>query len=226
VADGYFVTGTDTGVGKTLVSCGLLHRFAALGRTVVGMKPVAAGAQAGPHGLRNDDVEQLLAASTPGAERALVNPYLFEPPLAPHIAARLASIEIRIDRIYDAFVQLKRQADIVVVEGVGGFLVPLSAAEDCAHMAQRLALPVVLVVAMRLGCLNHALLSAEAIRARGLQLAGWVANETVGGMLEIHANIAALEHRVGAPLLARIPFMPADATGSGIAALLRVELLS
>lgn len=203
---GFFVTGTDTGVGKTLVACALLHAFAARGKRVVGMKPVAAGAQWHADGLRNEDVEQILAAGNVPASRQLVNPYCFEPPIAPHIAARAAGIEIDLRHIELAYGALSRLADVVIVEGAGGFGVPLNARESTADLVQRLGLPVLLVVGMRLGCLNHALLTAQAVRTCGLEFAGWVANQVDPRMAHAEANIAALTERFAAPPVVRIGF--------------------
>lgn len=198
----YFVTGTDTGIGKTTVSCALLRAFAAQGNSVVGMKPVAAGCRREGDVLVSEDVELLLGASTVSPEPGWVNPYAFEPPIAPHIAAEQAGVPIDLARIHAAFKKLQTQADIVVVEGVGGFCVPLNPREDTADMAVMLGLPVILVVGIRLGCLNHALLAAEAIAWRGLKLAGWVANfAQVEKVDAAEHNIAALEQRLGAPLL-------------------------
>ena len=203
-ARGFFVTGTDTGVGKTLVACALLHAFAGRGLRAVGMKPVAAGAEQVAGVWRNDDVEALLAASNVPAPRELVNPYCFEPPIAPHIAAAMDKNPIKIKELRSCYELLSALANIVVVEGAGGFCVPLNDTETSADLARELALPVVLVVGMRLGCLNHALLTAEAIRARGLTLAGWVANHIDAAMPHADANVAALQSRLGAPLLTRI----------------------
>ncbi len=203
---GFFVTGTDTGVGKTLVACALLKAFAAQGLAAVGMKPVACGAQPGGSGLVNDDVERLIAAGNVTAPREHINPYCFVPPIAPHIAARQEGVTIALDRIEQSFHALAACAQVVVVEGVGGFCVPLGAGADTAQLAARLALPVVLVVGVRLGCLNHALLSAEAVAARGLKLAGWVANHIDPQMAVADENVRALEALVAAPLLARIAF--------------------
>lgn len=206
---GFFVTGTDTGVGKTLVACALLKLFVARGLRAVGMKPVAAGAGPEGRGLRNEDVEQIVAAGNVAAPRELVNPYCFQPPIAPHIGAARAGVSIEIDRIDASFRALAGLADAVIVEGAGGFRVPLGAAADTAQLAVRLALPVVLVVGMRLGCLNHALLTEEAIAARGLALAGWVANHVDADMTAADDNVRALEALISAPLLVRIPFSPA-----------------
>src|SRR5262245_42651729 len=199
---GIFVTGTDTGVGKTLVACSLLRAFAALGMTAAGMKPVATGVTPGATG----DVERLVAAATVDAPNGAVNPYGFAPPVAPHIAARQAGVRIELERIERAFHALAARAQVVVVEGIGGFNVPLGPGTDTTQLAVRLALPVVMVVGMRLGCLNHALLTAEAIAARGLELAGWVANHVDPRMQAADENVQALRESLRAPLLARIPY--------------------
>lgn len=223
-AAGLFVTGTDTGVGKTLLSCGLLHAFAARGLRATGMKPVAAGARRRNGELLNEDIEQLRAAGSAAVDEKLVNVYAFEPPIAPHIAARLAGIEIDLASIDRAYRRLAHQADIVVVEGAGGFCVPLNEREDTGDLAALLRLPVVLVVGMRLGCLNHALLTAAAIEARGLALAAWVANQLDPDMRHAADNVAALEERLHAPCLARIPFQRAPQP-QRIAELIDVDVL-
>jgi dethiobiotin synthetase len=203
---GLFVTGTDTGVGKTLAACALLHAFAARGWRAVGMKPVAAGARRQAAELRHEDVDALTAASSVTASRALINIYCFEPPVAPHIAACEAGVRIELAPIKRAYEALAQQADVVVVEGVGGFCVPLNDREDTADLAVLLQLPVLLVVGMRLGCLNHALLTAAAVAARGLRLAAWIANHIDPALPHADANVAALERRLSAPCVARIPF--------------------
>ncbi|HEX5394710.1 MAG TPA: dethiobiotin synthase [Rhodocyclaceae bacterium] len=198
----YFVTGTDTEIGKTFVTCALLRLLARKGIRAVGMKPVAAGLDDQGH---NEDVEQILAAAPVVAPRELVNPYAFKSPMAPHAAAAEEGRDIRFAPIHQALSQLKEMADVVVVEGVGGFCVPLGPEGDCADLAQTLGLPVILVVGLRLGCINHAILTAEAIRARGLPLVGWVANQVDGAMRNPEGSIAALEERLAAPLLGVIP---------------------
>jgi len=203
-----FVTGTDTGVGKTLVSAALLHALARQHPRVVGMKPVAAGTTLIDGLQANDDVLALRAASSCRVPPALDNPVLLPDPVSPHIAAARAGVRIAIAHIVACHRQLMQLADAVVVEGAGGFMVPLSETETGADLAQALALPVVLVVGLRLGCLNHALLTAEAIRARGLTLAGWVANHVDPGMLAQGDNIAFLQQRLAAPLLASIAHQP------------------
>jgi dethiobiotin synthetase len=198
----FFVTGTDTGVGKTRVTCTLLHATRRLGLNAVGMKPIAAGIEADG---RNDDVVQLLAASSVRPPLEWVNPYLYAPPIAPHIAAAEAGRPIDMTVIDQALERLRTQADVVWVEGVGGFRVPLDAHTDTADLVQRLALPVVLVVGMQLGCLNHALLTAEAIANRCLTLAGWIANRIAPAMARFEANLETLQTRLNAPLLGVVP---------------------
>ncbi|MBI2509639.1 MAG: dethiobiotin synthase, partial [Betaproteobacteria bacterium] len=216
--------GTDTGVGKALVACGLLKAFAARGLRAVGMKPVAAGAKPGARGWKHEDVERLAAAGNVVAPREHVNPYCFQPPIAPHIAAQQAGAEIGLERIEESFRALAALADVVIVEGVGGFRVPLGPAADAAQLAARLALPVVLVVGMRLGCLNHALLTAEAIAARGLELAAWIANHVDPQMVAADEHVRALDERIPAPRLARIAYVPAP-DPAAIASLLNVGKL-
>jgi dethiobiotin synthetase len=200
------VTGTDTGVGKTVVACALLAAFAARGLRAAGMKPVAAGAERVAGRLTHADVDQLIAAGNVAAPRELVNPYCFLPAIAPHIAAAQAGTVIDLDRMVGSFNELAAQADVVIVEGVGGFRVPLGRNIDTSALAVRLGVPVVLVVGMRLGCLNHALLTSEAIAARGLALAGWVANHIDPEMQAAERNVAALAERLAAPLLGEIEF--------------------
>ena len=201
---GFFVTGTDTGVGKTLVACALLYGLAARGYRVIGMKPVAAGAHEESGRLVNDDAAALRAAGNVAADDDCVNPYCFVPAIAPHIAAAEAGVHIERTRIRDAFRALALRSDYVVVEGAGGFRVPLGIDFDTADLASELRLPVVLVVGMRLGCLNHALLTADAIRAARVRLAGWVANHTDAQMQRPNENVGALEERLNAPLVARV----------------------
>lgn len=199
----YFVTGTDTNVGKTLISCALLYAFAAQGKRVVGMKPVAAGCD--EEGV-NADVKQLRAASNVLATLGQINPYNFIHPVAPHIAARNAGVRIELARILNSYHELAAQADVVIVEGVGGFKVPLNERQDSVELAVQLALPVILVVGMRLGCLNHALLTMGAMEASGLRCAGWIANVLDEKMVALQENIEALQQRISAPLLGAIPY--------------------
>jgi dethiobiotin synthetase len=202
VAQGFFVTGTDTGVGKTFIACAILHAFADAGKSVAGMKPVAAGCEDG----RWADVDALVGASTVHAAPRITNPYRFEQAVAPHIAAEMSGIEIDLEAIAHAYEELSGLAEVVVAEGAGGFLVPLNARQTSADLAARLGLPVVLVVGMRLGCLNHALLTRRQIEASGLRCAGWVANCILPDMHSLEGNIHALDQRLACPLLARVPF--------------------
>lgn len=202
---GVFVAGTDTGVGKTLVATLLLRAFGARGWRTAAMKPVAAGAYRRGGAWINADVEQLRAAASVRSARAVVNPYCFAPPVAPHIAAAEAGVSISLPHIREAYRKLARSADIVVVEGAGGLLVPLGARSDAADIVRALALPVVLVVGLRLGCINHALLTVAALQARGLRLAGWIGNCVVPRMARRAENIEALRQRIAAPLLGIVP---------------------
>jgi dethiobiotin synthetase len=203
---GLFVAGTDTGVGKTLASCALLHQLRRHGLRSVGMKPVAAGVEHTPDGPVNADVTALRGASSWQAALREVNPYCFDPPIAPHLAARESGVRIELATVVRAFRALQARADAVVVEGVGGLLVPLNEREDAGDMAAALGLPLVLVVGMRLGCLNHALLTRQAIAARSLRLAGWIANSIDPGMSRFDENLQALRERIDAPLLGVMPF--------------------
>jgi len=220
VGQGFFVTGTDTGVGKTLIACALLRAFVSGGKSAVGMKPVAAGSEAG----RWADVDALVEASTVKAPARLVNPYAFQPAIAPHIAAELTGAKIDIEAIARAHAGLARLAEIVIVEGVGGFVVPLNERETSADLARRLGLPVVLVVGMRLGCLNHALLTRRQIAVCGLRCAGWVANCIVPEMPHLDANVRALEERLACPLIGVVPFQRGPSS-DGVARLLAMEAL-
>ena len=195
---GWFITGTDTEIGKTFVACALLHACRQAGLSAVAMKPVAAGLD---EQGRNEDVERLLAASSIQPARSLVNPYGFRAAIAPHIAATEEGRSIELPCIAASFAELQTLADVVLVEGVGGFCVPLGADCDTADLAMMLRLPVILVVGMRLGCINHALLTQQAIAACGLSLAGWVANRIDPAMSRFSENLAALQQRLAAPLL-------------------------
>ena len=200
-----FVTGTDTEIGKTLVSSALVHMQALRGWRVAAMKPVAAGAEWREGRWCNEDVDALAACVSVKLPQEMTTPYLFKTPAAPHIAASLEGKVIDRMHLLDCYQQVRAQADAVVVEGVGGFRVPLNDNYDTADMATDLGLPVVLVVGMRLGCISQALLTAEAITARGLSLMGWVANSVDPQMLFPQENTDAIAQRINAPLLARIP---------------------
>lgn len=202
----FFVTGTDTGVGKSLVAAALLRHLGRAGRRTVGMKPVAAGATQVDDRWCNDDVEALSAACNVQAPAPWVCPYLLRDAMAPHIAADHAGVHLSLEHMRDCFAQLQSVSDSVVVEGAGGFSVPINATDTLADLAQVLAVPVVLVVGIRLGCLNHALLTAQAIRQAGLPLASWVANHIDPGMSAPVENVNALAQRLGAPCWGQIPW--------------------
>ncbi len=197
----FFVTGTDTGVGKTHIACKLIAAYVAQGYKVIGMKPVAAGWELVDGVWVNEDVLKLEAASNVQAPRELINPYSFKEAIAPHIAAERAGVEINIEVIQQAFNQLRDIADIVIVEGAGGFLVPLNGRHSMADLAVTLNIPVILVVNMKLGCINHSLLTVEAIQARNLTLHGWVANRLDQNMHALAENEATITQRIQAPIL-------------------------
>ena len=203
-----YVTGTDTGIGKTVVSASLLAALNTAGIRAAGMKPVASGCESTPDGLRNDDALELLAQSCGSPDYSLINPFALSEPIAPHIAARESGVEITLAPIDAAFSTLLQNADCVVVEGVGGWCAPLSATLMQADIAQTLKVPVVLVVGLRLGCLSHALLSARAIQADGCTLLGWIGNRIDPHMLRFDANVQTLRERLSAPCLGILPFAP------------------
>lgn len=220
----YFITGTDTEVGKTVVSSALLYALGQQGQTAAGFKPVAAGCEADGQQL---DVQQLLQYSTPalGLTASQINPYCFIDPIAPHLAAQQQQTPIDVSVIRAAFEQLQRQADRVIVEGAGGCRVPLNDQQDMLDLMVQLQLPVIVVVAMRLGCLNHALLTVDNIQQRQLPLAGWVANSvSPSEMPWLSDNIDTLQRRIDAPLLGHIPFLPSH-SGEQAAAYLQLSLL-
>jgi dethiobiotin synthetase len=220
---GLFVTGTDTGVGKTLVACALVHALRARGLRVAPMKPVAAGAVAHNGAWANEDTIALARAAGPGAPALdAITPVLLREALAPHIAAAHESRSLSLSMLLEAHRRLADATDFTVVEGVGGFRVPLGPKLDTVDLATALGLPVVLVVGLRLGCLNHALLTAEAIATAGLPFAGWIANAIDPAMLAADENVAALVERLPAPLLGRIPYAP---DGDAIALSARLDVL-
>ena len=204
-----FITGTDTGIGKTWVACGLIRQLVASGLRVAGMKPVASGAQMQDGKLRNEDALHLIEAANVEVPYEWVNPYCFAPAIAPHIAAQQAGMPIKPDIIYSAYQQLAAVADVVVVEGVGGWAVPISSTKTMADIARLLNLPVVMVVGMRLGCINHALLTAQAIQSASLTLRAWIANTLDPDMPVQAENIAALKSFIAAPLATVVPFASA-----------------
>jgi len=205
---GFFVTGTDTGVGKTCVSLGLVRALQSKGLSVAGMKPVASGCRSLVSGLVNEDAEQLQKLASFHAPYCQVNPYAFEPAVAPHLAAAACGARIEISVIEENYRHLSSAADAVVVEGVGGWMVPINDRQTMADVAVALGLPVILVVAIRLGCLNHALLTAKAVTDTGLTLAGWIANRLDPDCQWQEANINALRSRLAAPLLADLDYRP------------------
>lgn len=207
-ARAWFITGTDTEIGKTHSSCALLHAARARGLSALGMKPVAAGADVVGGERLNEDVAALRAASSFDPGLQLINPWCLASPIAPHIAAAEEGVRITPAPILDALATLRQRADVVLVEGVGGFRVPLAEDYDSADLAVDLGLPVILVVGLRLGCINHALLSVEAIERRGLVLAGWIGNHIDPHMLRPAQNIDSLRTRIPAPLLGVLPWSP------------------
>ena len=216
MASGLFITGTDTGIGKTYVSTLLINYFIARGERVIGMKPIASGAQSIKGQLRNDDAVTLMQASNVSADYALVNPYCFAPPIAPHIAAQQTQTTISLEHIMHCYSALQAQSDRVIVEGVGGWLVPINEQQTAADIALQLQLPVIMVVGIKLGCLNHALLTEQAIQAQGGHLLGWIANQIDPDMPGYVENISTLETRLNVPLLARIPFAKSASSESFI----------
>lgn len=217
----YFVTGTDTGVGKTLISCALLHAFAAQGKRVAGLKPVAAGCDEHDH---NEDALALRAASSMQLTYGQVNPYCFPHAIAPHLAARHAGARIDFKRILTSYHELAGQSDEVIVEGAGGFLVPLNEKQTSADLVKELDLPVILVVGMRLGCLNHTLMTVKVIDDYQLECAGWVANILDADMPALQENIETLRERIAAPLLGIVPYQ-AQPDAHEAALHLQLELL-
>ncbi|QDQ27479.1 dethiobiotin synthase [Chitinimonas arctica] len=206
--NGYFITGTDTEVGKTVATCAMLRAAVSAGYRAVGMKPLAAGCALNPMGwLDNEDVLAHAAAGNVAVGRELVNPYAFYPPISPHLAARAAGVDIDFPLIRRCYDELAGQADLVLVEGAGGWLAPLDDSRSMADLAIDLGLPVILVVGLRLGCLNHAMLTAQAIRAAGVELAGWVANCVDPDMLSPADNLAYLKQQLPAPLLGLVPHL-------------------
>jgi dethiobiotin synthetase len=214
VKQGFFITGTDTGVGKTLVAVALTRAFVARGVRTAVMKPVAAGIVSTPEGARNDDALELLAQSNVSAPYEDVNPWLLTTPASPHLAARHDGVSISADRILAAHRRLAARADLVLVEGAGGWLAPISSVATMADIAEKLALPVIFVVGLRLGCLNHALLTREAIRSSALPFAGWIANKMAVEMPLANANIETLTSRFGVAPLAIVPAAEASASGT------------
>lgn len=215
--NGFFITGTDTGVGKTLVATALARAFVARGLRTAVMKPVAAGVIATPEGPRNDDALALSGAGNVPAPYEDVNPWLLSTPASPHLAARADGVTITHDRILAAQRRLAAASDVLLVEGAGGWLAPISTTETMADVADKLALPVILVVGLRLGCLNHALLTRDAIRSRGMRFAGWVANRMREEMPLVRENTETLTQRFGKAPLGTVPAGADGASSGGLA---------
>ena len=224
-AKGLFITGTDTGIGKTEVTLALMRLFQDQGLRVLGMKPVAAGAEDSGKGLRNEDAVRIQDAGSQLVPYELVNPYVFEPPIAPHIAAHEAGAEIRIDTIGNCYQSLAERADLVLVEGVGGWRVPLGPDLQVADLPGLLEIPVLLVVGMRLGCLNHGLLTADAIVDRA-RLIGWLANQVEPDMARLEENIHALDHNIPCPRVGRAGYFSEGVDLDVLAAGLERELVA
>jgi len=210
MTNGFFITGTDTGVGKTLVSVALIKALQANNLTVAGMKPVASGCHIVDEKLVNPDAVALQQASSVKYPYSTLNPFAYEPTIAPHIAAQLSDIFIKLSTIEDCYRKIATHVDMVVVEGAGGWLVPLNDTQTMADIPRVLDLPVILVVGLRLGCLNHALLTVASIQHQGVQLAGWIANVIDKDMQAIEQNIHYLQQHIHAPLLASIPYLCED----------------
>ncbi len=208
MAQAYFITGTDTDAGKTTISAGLLCAAKQQRRSTLAMKPVASGCEMTEQGLRNSDALALIAQSTVKLPYAQINPYAFAPAIAPHIAADEAGVELCVDHLYQAAqVVLQQRADFTLIEGAGGWRVPISNTEFLSDFAIALNMPVILVVGVKLGCINHALLTVEAIRNDGLELAGWVANVIDPDCARLAENIEYLKQHIAAPCLAEVPHL-------------------
>ncbi len=214
---GFFITGTDTGVGKTVVAVALTRALVARGLRVAVMKPIASGSEPTAEGLRNCDATALMAAANVAAPYEVVNPYCFRPPISPHIAARESGVTIDLALIRRRYESLAGASDCVLVEGAGGWLAPLGEAIAMADLALALALPAILVVGLRLGCLSHALLTRESIMARGVPWAGWVANAVDALFERAEENLATLTARLAAPPLARVPHFSCASAPQGLA---------
>ena len=221
----YFIAGTDTDVGKTTIAAGLLQAAQLAGLSTLGAKPVASGCEVTPKGLRNSDALALMAQSTLRLPYERINPFAFEPAIAPHLAAREAGVELSVQGLLGPMREvLAQQADFTLIEGAGGGRVPLSHVANLSDLAMALKLPVILVVGGRLGCINHALLSAEAIARDGLQLAGWVANIIDPRTSRLEENLASLAERLPAPCLGRVPKLKI-ASAEAVAEHLQIDLL-
>lgn len=204
---GWLVTGTDTAVGKTLISAALIHLLVRGGERVVGMKPIASGGRNSGDGLRSDDAAMLVAAANVNADYKNINPYIFAPAIAPHIAADEVGVRIDLEKVLSHFEILVQASDAIVVEAVGGWRAPLGRGITVEQLAKTLDLPVIMVVGLKLGCISHALLTADAIMASGLTLAGWVANVVDPEMDRVEENVATLRQQLTSPLLGHVPYL-------------------
>ncbi|MBI6951157.1 dethiobiotin synthase [Pseudomonas sp. CCOS 191] len=225
MSQAYFIAGTDTDVGKTTIAAGLLHAAMQSGLSTLAAKPVASGCMVTPRGLRNSDALALIDESSVKLPYESVNPFAFEPAIAPHVAAHEAGVVLSVPVLRDAMQQvLAQHADFTLIEGAGGWRVPLSDHANLSDLAIALKLPVILVVGVRLGCINHALLSAEAIARDGLQLAGWVANIVDPRTSRLEENLSSLAERLPAPCLGRVPWLK-GAGAAAVAEHLHLDLL-
>jgi len=206
MTNGIFITGTDTGIGKTIVSCALMHELAQQGYKVAGMKPIASGASFHNGQLQNEDALALIQHANTSADYERVNPYCFEPAIAPHIAAKQARVDINMSIIQQAFTELGKQADWVVVEGVGGWMVPINEQQVVADIAFELALPVILVVGLRLGCINHTLLTMESMQSKGVNIMGWIANQLDPDLTATEQIIKTLQNKLNSSYLGYLPY--------------------
>lgn len=225
MSQAYFIAGTDTDVGKTTIAAGLLHAARLQGLSTLAAKPVASGCAVTSKGLRNADALALIDQSTLQLPYDRVNPFAFEPAIAPHLAAREAGVALAVPALLKAMQGILAEgADFTLIEGAGGWRVPLSDHANLSDLAIALKLPVILVVGVRLGCINHALLSAEAIARDGLQLAGWVANVIESRTSRLEENLASLAERLPAPCLGRVPKLK-QASADAVAEHLQLDLL-
>jgi dethiobiotin synthetase len=210
LTNGFFITGTDTEVGKTLVSGAVILKMREQGINTLGFKPVVAGTYQDHDGkILNEDLETLRIASQLAPGQMVLCPYIFDAPIAPHIAAEKLGSTLDLKIMMSAYEQIHSQAEAVVVEGAGGFFVPINARENLSDLAQNLQLPIIMVVGMQLGCINHALLTEEALTSRQLKVAGWIANTLSSEMPFLKENIQYLQNKMKVPLLGVIPSLPA-----------------
>ncbi|VAW99826.1 Dethiobiotin synthetase [hydrothermal vent metagenome] len=206
MANGIFITGTDTGIGKTIASCAVMHELAKQGHKVAGMKPIASGACFQKGQLQNEDALALIKHANISVDYKQVNPYCFESAIAPHIAAKQARVDINMSIIQQAFTELGKQADWVVVEGVGGWMVPINEQQVVADIALELALPVILVVGLRLGCINHTLLTMESMQSKGVNIMGWIANQLDPDLTATEQIIKTLQNKLNSSYLGYLPY--------------------